>query len=446
MGRTEVDMHDLKKSSEIRSSQHVTVLGLSVVVVLYLAHALPLYFYNVALPAILRAQGVDLRWIGMLSLLYIPWAFKFFWAPLIDRFYIQRLGKRKTWLLLTQMALVLGVLTLAWTQFDYGLSVFVIVGLWISTFAATQDIAIDGYTVEAFHESEYRLGSMAQSMGVALGSMIGGAVTLWLYQYYGWTFALSSLAIMTAFTMCAVFKIQERPITASHVNQNLTSASGSQSPAMRPSLLRALKRKEMLWALLLIVVYRVVEAPAMAMLNPMLIDHQWTLSHIGILMSVVGAGVGLLAAVTAAYLLKKIKATSLLLWAGWSRSLIYGLLGAAIIMGWLDQWHLLLGLFVIAILAIRYIAMTSLYAYFMQTSSKEQAGTDFTILVCFELLVYFVGGASSGFLAKSLGYGHFYFILTAGSVLSVLLSHFIISNIHQQTTGVHGSDSATHPH
>ena len=80
--------------------QKVSALSLSVVVVLYLAHALPLYFYNVALPAILRHQGVDLRWIGMLSLLYIPWAFKFFWAPLIDRFYFKKLGKRKTWLLL----------------------------------------------------------------------------------------------------------------------------------------------------------------------------------------------------------------------------------------------------------------------------------------------------------------------------------------------------------
>ena len=66
--------------------QKISALSLSVVVVLYLAHALPLYFYNVALPAILRHQGVDLRWIGMLSLLYIPWALKFFWAPLIDRF------------------------------------------------------------------------------------------------------------------------------------------------------------------------------------------------------------------------------------------------------------------------------------------------------------------------------------------------------------------------
>jgi hypothetical protein len=72
-----------------------------------------------------------------------------------------------------------GVVALALTQFDYGLGVFVIVGLWISTFAATQDIAIDGYTVETFSESEYRLGSMAQSIGVAL------AVWLVEQQLYG---------------------------------------------------------------------------------------------------------------------------------------------------------------------------------------------------------------------------------------------------------------------
>ena len=79
----------------------VTRLGLAVIVTLYLAHALPLYFYNVAMPAILRSQGVDLRWIGMLSLLYLPWAFKFLWAPLVDRHYISGLGRRRTWLWLT---------------------------------------------------------------------------------------------------------------------------------------------------------------------------------------------------------------------------------------------------------------------------------------------------------------------------------------------------------
>ncbi|MCU4397954.1 MFS transporter [Acinetobacter junii] len=398
--------------------QKVSALSLSVVVVLYLAHALPLYFYNVALPAILRHQGVDLRWIGMLSLLYIPWAFKFFWASLIDRFYFKKLGKRKTWLLFTQIALVLGVVALALTQFDYGLGVFVIVGLWISTFAATQDIAIDGYTVETFSESEYRLGSMAQSIGVALGSMVGGAATLWLYQLYGWQTALISLAAMTALTMLAIFQIKEK-------------SNAEKISKQQPSLIRAFKRPEMLWALALIVCYRIVEAPAMAMLNPMLIDQKWSLAQIGVLMSVIGAGIGLLAAVSAAFLLKKIAATQLLIWAGWARSLVYALLGVAVLLSWLNQWHLLLGGFVIVILAIRYIAMTALYAHFMQTSSKEQAGTDFTILVCFELLVYFIGGAVSGFLAKAFGYGNFYLILAVSSVLSVLLSQLLIRKAKQ---------------
>lgn len=398
--------------------QKVSALSLSVVVVLYLAHALPLYFYNVALPAILRHQGVDLRWIGMLSLLYIPWAFKFFWAPLIDRFYFKKLGKRKTWLLFTQIALVIGVVALALTQFDYGLGVFVIVGLWISTFAATQDIAIDGYTVETFSESEYRLGSMAQSIGVALGSMVGGAATLWLYQIYGWQTALISLAAMTALTMLAIFQIKEK-------------SNAEKISKQPPSLIRAFKRPEMLWALALIVCYRIVEAPAMAMLNPMLIDQRWSLAQIGVLMSVIGAGIGLLAAVSAAFLLKKIAATQLLIWAGWARSLVYALLGVAVLLSWLNQWHLLLGGFVIVILAIRYIAMTALYAHFMQTSSKEQAGTDFTILVCFELLVYFIGGAVSGFLAKAFGYGNFYLILAVSSVLSVLLSQLLIRKAKQ---------------
>ena len=405
----------------------MTTFSLSIVVVLYLAHALPLYFYNVALPTILRHQGVDLRWIGMLSLLYIPWAFKFLWAPWIDRVYSKKLGKRTTWLLLTQTSLVLGIFALAFTQFDYGLVVFVVIGLWISSFAATQDIAIDGYSIEAFSPENYRFASMAQSMGVALGSMIGGAGCLWLYQYHGWKVALIALACMTLLTMLAVFFIRDNKRQA---------CTESVNPNSKPSLIQAFKRPEMLWALALILCYRVVEAPAMAMLNPMLIDQQWSLSQIGLLMSVFGAGAGLLAAISAAYLLKKIPVTQLLIWAAWLRTGMYILMGVAIVLGWFAQWKLLLGGFVILILAIRYIAMTSLYAYFMQTSSKAQAGTDFTILVCFELLVYFIGGALSGFMAKSLGYGNFYILLAVLSILSIFLSQWIIRKSSQNASTV----------
>ena len=402
-------------------------MGIGVIIILYLAHALPLYFYNVALPGILRYEGIDLRWIGMLSLLYIPWAFKFLWAPYIDQFYIRSLGKRKTWLLVTQSALFFGVIALALTQFAYGLWCFIFIGLWISTFAATQDIAIDGYTVEAIPSSEYRFGSMAQSIGVALGSMLGGAGTLWLYQDYGWQVALSCLAVFIAMSMLAIFRVSEKTSD----NKNLIQHS-------KPSLRHALRRPEMRWALLLILCYRFVEAPAMAMLTPMLIDQKWSLSEIGLLMSVLGAGVGLLAAISAALLLKKIFATRLLIVAAVFRTLIYGFLAFAILIGWIYQTQLLLAGGVIALLAVRYVAMTSLYAYFMQSSSKTQAGTDFTLLVCFELFIYFIGGAMSGFLAKSLGYGYFYLLLTVISLLSLILSQLIIFQIKKlNSTEIH---------
>lgn len=381
-------------------------LGLAVIVILYLAHALPLYFYNVALPAILRSQGIDLRWIGMLSLLYLPWAFKFLWAPWVDRHYLPTLGKRRTWLWLTQAGLVAGVLTLASTTLGQSLWAFVLIGLWISTFAATQDIAIDGYTVESLSASEHRLGSMAQSIGVALGSLLGGAGILWLYQWHGWQPALLCLAAMTAMTM---------PFVA------LASEPAVQAPKRTPSFILAFKRPEIRRALLLILLYRLVEAPAMAMLSPLLVDQHWSLGQIGLLMSVAGAGAGLLAAVLTARALRQRTPGSLLIAAGWWRSLAYLLVAALLYSGLAEVTKAGMACLVVLILAIRYMAMTSLYALFMRLSSREQAGTDFTLLVCFELLVFFIGGSVSGFLASGLGYGHYYLLLGGLSLLSVLL-------------------------
>ena len=400
-----------------RENRAGSALGLGVIVTLYMAHALPLYFYNVAVPAILRSQGVDLRWIGMLSLLFLPWALKFLWAPLVDRYWLPRLGRRRSWLWLTQLLLLAGIVALALTGLDHGMAVFVAVGMWISTIAATQDIAIDGYTVEALAPGEHRLGSMAQSIGVALGSMVGGAGVLWLYQTSGWQVALLALAALTALPMLAVARINDRtPVT-------------TEAESARPSFINTFKRKEMLWAFLLIVVYRLIEAPAMAMLTPLMIDQQWSLTEIGVLMSVVGASVGLLAAVAAARALKTRKAESLLIQIGWGRTVLYLLLGVLLYGGVAQVSSLWLGTIVLLMLAVRYIAMTSLYALLMRLCSRQQAGTDFTVLVCLELLVYFLGGAVSGLLAERLGYAAYYLLLGGLSVLSVLLSQLVMKKI-----------------
>lgn len=409
------------------NSRQVSLL----VIMLYLAHALPLYFFNVALPAILRQQGMDLRWIGMLSLLYLPWAFKFLWAPLVDRYFWPQLGRRRSWLIFTQLAVIAGLLLLAAMRIDYGLWPFVLTALWISTMAATQDIAIDGYAVEVYPATHYSLASTMQSAGIALGSMLGGAGTLWLYQQYSWQVALLSLTGLIAITTLSVFFMKE-----THDGQQL-AIGGSDNQFLekyQPSLRRVFARPEIRRLLLVIVVYRLVESPAMAMLNPMLVDAKWSLTQIGLLFSVVGAAVGLLAAVAAGWLVKRQGSMRWLLGAGWLRSVVYSGVAIGLLSGAMGFWGYAIA--VVSILAVRYLAMTALYTYFMEHCSKQQAGTDFTVLVCFELLVFFLGAALSGFMAKALGYGNLFAVLSVVSIISVILSHMLmrpatVSTIHQ---------------
>ena len=181
--------------------------------------------------------------------------------------------------------------------------------------------------------------------------------------------------------------------------------------------------------MLLSVLYRLVEAPAMAMINPLLVDQQWSLTDIGLLISVTGAGIGMLAAVAAAWLLKRRSAEQLLMHAGIWRSVLYVLLAALLYGGVLAGSRWGLGALVVAMLALRYVAMTSLYALFMRVSSREQAGTDFTLLVCFELLLFFIGGAASGFLAKGLGYAPYYLLLAAVSAIGLLLCRPVMTRL-----------------
>lgn len=399
------------------------------VAVLYIIHALPLYFFNVALPAILRQQGVDIRVIGMLSLLYLPWAFKFLWASYVDNHYLAKLGKRKTWLFFTQIVVVVGLFCLSFLSFDT-LILFLAVSFLVSLASATQDIAIDGYTVEQFDKSQFGLASAMQSFGVAFGSMVGGAGTLWLYQLFGWQSAVIGLASLIGVVSWSLWLLKD--------NKSPTNQKSTQTP--KASLTTLIKHPTTKWLLLLIVAFRFVEAPIIAMLNPMLVDFGFSLSQIGVLFSVLGAIVGIGSALLAGLVSKKISTVRCLLLSGWIRTGVYGLLSLCLFYPLAGEWlpalgslqtgfMTLLAISVLLILAIRYLTMTSLYALFMHITNPSQAGTDFTLFVCVELLVYFIGGAMSGFLVHQFGYDKLILWLTIGSGVSMLILPILIKKL-----------------
>lgn len=503
-----------------------------VVAFLYIAQSLPLYFFNVAVPAILRHQGVDLRWIGLLSLLYLPWAFKFLWAPVVDNHYSLRIGKRKTWILAMQLLIILGFVALAQVTW-VTIVLFLVLSFIISFAAATQDIAIDGYTLEQFDKKQYGMVSAMQSLGVACGSLCGGAGVLWLYHNYSWQVGLTTLAAVIAAISFLIGLLPDKQAKAtvvnsttvanntsvvdnarvvdnttavnhamvanntnavndptlvnnsitveqdsttinkisnanqtlsnhsSHAPQTLSSNDNCTTPQTfsdREALalgrskttpnIASLKsfftRPEVKWLIILIIVFRFVETPAMAMLKPMLVDFGWSLPEIGVLFSVVGAIVGIGAALTAGWLIKKQGALTWLYRAGCLRSVSYVIVILVLCfredlshqLGWFgyDLFATSLGGAILLMLAIRYLSMTALYTIFMNYSSKKQAGTDFTMFASVELLVFFVGGASSGFLGHYLGYYYLYLLLVVVSVVSMLLLPSIVAKISQYPT------------
>ena len=109
---------------------------------------LPLYVLVQLIPAWLRSEGVDLKSIGLLSLATVPYAWKFLWAPLMDKIVPNRLGRRRGWAVITQVALLLTLVGFAPLRPSDALVGVGLLSLLVGVFSATQDIVLDAYRRE----------------------------------------------------------------------------------------------------------------------------------------------------------------------------------------------------------------------------------------------------------------------------------------------------------
>ena len=163
---------------------------LVVVTVLGFASGLPLALTGQALQAWLSGEGVDVATIGFLSLVGLPYTFKFLWAPLMDRFDLPWLGRRRGWLVLTQLALAGALLLLAATPPKDSLQVFALLAVAVAFLSASQDVAYDAYRTDLLPQRERGLGSSLNVMGYRLAMILsGGVAMIWTDAQHGsgWT-------------------------------------------------------------------------------------------------------------------------------------------------------------------------------------------------------------------------------------------------------------------
>jgi PAT family beta-lactamase induction signal transducer AmpG len=148
------------------------------VALLGFASGLPLALTGQAMQAWLTMEGLSLATIGFLSLVGIPYTFKFLWAPLMDRYDLPWLGRRRGWLVLTQLALAAVLYALAATSPRDSIRLYALLAVVVAFVSASQDVVIDAYRTDLLHPSERGLGASLGVMGYRLAMVLSGGIAL----------------------------------------------------------------------------------------------------------------------------------------------------------------------------------------------------------------------------------------------------------------------------
>ncbi len=147
-----------------------------IIFVLGFASGFPLLLTGSTFKLWLTQEGIDIKTIGMMSLVGAAYSFKFLWAPLLDRYYISFLGRRKTWLIATQVLLAFGLFMMGRLSPVTQLTELAIWAIIVATFSATQDIVVDAYRRELLSVEEIGLGSSMSTYGYRVSMWIAGGV------------------------------------------------------------------------------------------------------------------------------------------------------------------------------------------------------------------------------------------------------------------------------
>jgi len=288
------------------------------------AAGLPFPLVFTTLSTWLRDVGVDRTTIGFFAWIGITYSIKVFWSPVVDRAPLWRvtrlLGQRRSWMLLAQAGVVLGLIGMAVTDPTRDITTMALFALLVAFSSATQDVAIDAYRIEAV-AGEYQgaMAGMYQSGYRIAAALIGGAGALYLADYVSWTASYVVMASAMGIGIVTVFIIREpdRAVSRDTAQQEQRVIDYLETAAHVPSVVRVptawfigavvcpfadFFRRNGAWALLILVfisIYRISDIVLANMAYPFYIDLGFSKVEIaniaklfGVVMTIAGALIG----------------------------------------------------------------------------------------------------------------------------------------------------------
>lgn len=191
----------------------------AVLLLLGFASGLPLALTAGTLQAWMTVENVDLKTIGFFSLVGQAYVFKFLWSPMMDRYTPPFLGRRRGWLLVTQLALIAGIMAMGFMQPSRDLTLLAALAVLVAFCSASQDIVFDAWKTDVLPPEERGSGAAITVLGYRLAMLISGGLALWLAdRYLGWqaTYWLMALLMVPGLIATLLAREPEAPVREPH--------------------------------------------------------------------------------------------------------------------------------------------------------------------------------------------------------------------------------------
>jgi PAT family beta-lactamase induction signal transducer AmpG len=354
------------------------------------ASGLPYFFFNETIPVWLAQEGVSLAGIGLATGASMPWVLKFLWAPFVDR-----IGSRRAWIraCLVLLAVVTAILTGA-DPTHHGAWLGALLILYV-TLSATQDIAIDAYTIETTSGRELGVANSVRIAAYRGASFVSSALLVYVAARRGWDAAFLAGAAITAALAAGSFVLPD-------------TSRGSQRAEALGEPIVALLRRPGIWAVILFALLFKLDISAMdPMTKPFWVARGFSLDQIAVLTT------GRLIATLAGATLGGLLATRIGIFrALWTMGLVQLLssLGYAVAAAVPADRGLISGAALFENFAAG-LGTAAFLAFLMSVCERRYAATQFALLTAVYALSRWAVGLSSGLLAEQLGFAH-YFLLT----------------------------------
>lgn len=393
-------------------SHRISVRRLSILTLLGFSSGLPLSLTGGTLQAWFTQAGIDVKTIGLLSLVGIPYALKFLWAPLLDRYAISSLGRRRSWMLVSQCFITLGICILGILAPAEQHLAMASIALVIAFFSATQDIAVDAYRTELLKAHERGVGVGLAVAAYRLALIFAGAGALFLASSYGFSNAyLVMAAAMAAGISASLFGTE--PMVS---QRTINFSEGFWQP-----LKDILVRKQWLLLLALVVSYKLGDAFAEKLAMTFLLrELEFSLNEVGALYQSVGITSAVIGGLLGGVLMLRLSLFKALF--------VFGLLqmltniGFVLLAIWGKSYALMVAV-VISENVFGGMGTAAFIALIMALCNVRFTASQFALFTAFASLGRVFSGPAAGAIVKNYGWVDFFsFTVFVGLIPLVLLS------------------------